>query len=235
MESTRRTNYQLGLRSIFCTTDHQSPRRLAARLGHRWSAWLAGPSKGLSCHDRVLRCGQDWGVRYVEQGAVQKIRATTNNLCRGLMDIRAIRCIGVTPKQQTFLIVAHGGRRGFRRSKKVFANPFEDTYYIAVACGSVQVHEQFRQPWERLFGKASLPILDSFEPVWPQPGWGACEFEAWLSENSGIWGRIGNLDLHCKNQKPSTPNPAKSTSPIRWAETDHSTWFSRLEQSPTWT
>jgi hypothetical protein len=125
-------------------------------------------------------------VRYVEQGAVQKIRTTIKNIAHGLIDIRAIRCIGVAPKQTTFLIVAHGGRRGFRRSKKVFANPFEDTYYIAVACRSVQVHEHYRNAWERLLGKGTLRILDAFGPVWPNPSWGACEFEAWLFENFQI-------------------------------------------------
>lgn len=122
-------------------------------------------------------------VRIVEQGAAQKLRSSMRFLSKRLDDIRTIRCVGASPERQSFLIVARGCRRGYRRAKKVFSNTYEDSYYIALSCRYAEVHEKYREPWELLFGKSMLSILDRFDSVWPQPLWAICEFENWLEES----------------------------------------------------
>jgi hypothetical protein len=122
-------------------------------------------------------------IRFVEQGAMQKVRSSLANVEGNLGHLRFISCIDSRPPSHSFLIAVHG-KRNFRRAPKVFANPFTNTYYFALTCEEVTVQDGSRDGWLEQFGNENLPLFDKFDAVWPVPLWGMCEFEAWVEENS---------------------------------------------------
>ena len=119
-------------------------------------------------------------VRFVEQGAYQKIRASMRDLTRKGLDIRTIICLCAEPSHLAFLFVVQGLGNPFRRSKKQAANPYVDSYYIAFRCAAVGLDERYRDGWIKSMGIDTVRILDEFESIWPVPNWSICEFEAWL-------------------------------------------------------
>jgi hypothetical protein len=156
------------------TLNHYDVWRLAcsARILDWWDARRCFP---VSLHFEGLK--EIYAMRSAEDQHWQLIRNSRSRMFSNFWDVICFTMHSWADDEVVAALRVNNWRPFTRRQAR--SSNYSNWTEIHIRAKNVSLDESYRDGWIKHCGKATLPLLDAFEDVWPVQEWGVAEFERW--------------------------------------------------------